>query len=100
VKSIQRLTEYQHGTLTYNIGTGTGYSVKQVIDSFKEVSGKEIKVITGPRRPGDIAECTADSSLANTELGWHANFGLTEMITSAWHWQSKNPRGYSNKGNT
>jgi UDP-glucose 4-epimerase len=94
VKSIEKLTSKVTGSLIYNIGTGTGYSVQQMVETFRQVSGKEIKAVIGPRRPGDIAECTADATLANTELGWHAEFGLQEMIESAWKWQSANPNGY------
>jgi len=65
-----------------------------MVDTFSKVSGKEIKTVIGPRRPGDIAECTADASLANKELGWSAQYGLQEMIESAWKWQSQNPHGY------
>jgi UDP-glucose 4-epimerase len=94
VKSIEKLTSSPKGTLIYNIGTGTGYSVKQMVETFRQVSGKEIKTVIGPRRAGDIAECTADATLANKELGWHAEYGLQEMIESAWKWQSNNPNGY------
>ena len=94
VKSIEKLTSNVNSTLIYNIGTGTGYSVKQMVETFRQVSGKEIKTVIGPRRPGDIAECTADATLANNELGWHAEFGLQEMIESAWKWQSNYPNGY------
>lgn len=94
VKSIEKLTNHDKGTLIYNIGTGTGYSVKQMVDTFSRISGKEIKTVIGPRRAGDIAECTADATLANNDLGWSAKFGLDEMIASAWNWQSKYPNGY------
>ncbi len=94
VKSIEKLTQHDKGTLIYNVGTGTGYSVKQMIDAFRKISGREIKSVVGPRRPGDIAECTADPTLANNELNWHAQFGLEEMIESAWKWQSNYPNGY------
>ncbi len=94
VKSIEKLAKHDKGTLIYNIGTGTGYSVKQMVETFSQVSGKEIKTVVGPRRPGDIAECTADASRANNELGWHAQHDLQDMIVSAWKWQSQNPNGY------
>lgn len=94
VKSIEKLTSDVNGTLIYNIGTGTGYSVKQMVETFRKVSGKEIKTVIGPRRAGDIAECTADATLANNDLNWHAEFGLQEMIESAWKWQSNYPNGY------
>jgi len=94
VKAIEKLNTKSGGTLIYNIGTGTGYSVKQMVETFRNVSGKEIKTVIGPRRAGDIAECTADATLANEELGWHAEYGLQEMIESAWKWQSNNPNGY------
>jgi len=94
VKSIQKLTSDVKETLIYNIGTGTGYSVKQMVETFSQVSGKEIKTVIGPRRAGDIAECTADATLANNDLGWQAEYGLQEMVESAWKWQSNYPNGY------
>ena len=95
VKSIEKLASQDKGTLIYNIGTGRGYSVKEMLEAFRRISGQEIKAVVGPRREGDIGECIADATLANNELGWTAQFGLDEMIASAWKWQSENPRGYN-----
>lgn len=81
----------------YNIGTGQGYSVQEVISTYREVSKHPIPARIGPRRSGDVAICTADVHRANTELSWHAQFDLHSMITSAWHWQSQNPHGYTHK---
>ncbi|MDD7984116.1 UDP-glucose 4-epimerase GalE [Lentisphaera marina] len=94
VKSIEKLDSQDKGTLIYNIGTGRGYSVKEMIEAFRRISGKEIKAVVAPRREGDIGECTADASLANNDLGWHAKYDLDDMIASAWKWQSQNPNGY------
>ena len=93
-KSIEKLATQDKGTLIYNIGTGRGYSVKEMLEAFRRISGQEIKAVVGPRREGDIGECTADPTLANDELGWRAQLGLDEMVASAWKWQSENPRGY------
>lgn len=78
----------------YNLGTGKGYSVKQVIAAFEVASGKKIPVRIGPRRPGDIAACYADATKANKELRWEAQYRLETMCTDAWRWQSKNPDGF------
>ena len=94
VKALVRVTDKKTGTLIYNIGTGRGYSVKEMVEAFRRISGKEIKAVIAPRREGDIGECTADSTLANKELGWQAKYGLDEMVASAWKWQSENPNGY------
>lgn len=94
VKSIEKLATQDKGTLIYNIGTGRGYSVKEMLEAFRRISGQEIKAVVGPRREGDIGECTADPTLANDELGWRAQLGLDEMVASAWKWQCENPRGY------
>ena len=77
-----------------SIGTGTGYSVKEMVETFREVSGKEIKAVVGPRRPGDISTYIADPTRANQELQWTAKYDLKAMIESAWKWQSNYPSGY------
>ena len=94
VKSLVRIDDQKTGTLIYNVGTGRGYSVKEMIDAFRRVSGKEIKAVIAPRRPGDVAEVTADPTLCNKELNWNAQYGLEEMVASAWKWQSQNPNGF------
>lgn len=83
------------GLKIYNLGTGNGYSVLQVVKAFEKASGKKVPYKICPRRPGDIAECWADPSLAATELGWKAERGIDEMCADTWRWQSSNPNGYS-----
>lgn len=86
--------EHMNSIQVFNIGTGRGYSVKEMIHAFRELSGREIPVITGPRREGDVAILTANPSLAQKQLNWKAEFGLNEMVRDAWNWQSKNPKGF------
>ncbi len=83
------------GVVTYNLGTGQGYSVLEVIAAFEKASGKPIPYQLADRRPGDIAACYADPTLAKSELGWVANRGLEEMCVDSWRWQSQNPNGYT-----
>ncbi len=78
----------------YNLGTGRGYSVLEVVKAFGKACGKEIPYEIKPRRAGDIATCYADSSKAAEELGWHAEMGLDEMCADTWNWQKNNPEGY------
>ncbi len=79
----------------YNLGNGKGYSVRQVIDTVKRVSGKDFKVEEAPRRPGDPAVLTADASKAKTQLGWTTKYPeLTKIVETAWKWHSQNPDGY------
>ncbi|MDP4552525.1 UDP-glucose 4-epimerase GalE [Alkalihalobacillus macyae] len=82
------------GVEAYNLGTGNGYSVLQMVKAFEEATGKEVKYSVAPRRPGDIAECYADPTKAKEELGWVAEKGIEEMCQDTWRWQSKNPDGY------
>lgn len=79
---------------TWNLGTGIGYSVLQMISGFEAVSGCEVPYEIVDRRAGDIAECWADASKAFSELGWRAERGLHEMLEDTWRWQSANPDGY------
>lgn len=83
----------------YNIGTGTAVSVLELIEAFKVASGKNIPYKIVARRPGDIASCYADPSLANQELGWHAKLSLQDGCNSTWKWQSQNPNGFEVVGN-
>lgn len=78
----------------YNLGTGCGYSVLDVIHAFSKAVGREIPYVIKPRRAGDIATCYADSTKAKEELGWTAERGIDEMCADSWRWQSKNPDGY------
>jgi len=82
------------GVYTFNLGTGHGYSVLEVVRAFETVTGQHIPFRVVDRRPGDIAQCYADASLAERELGWKVQRGIAEMCKSAWNWQEKNPRGY------
>ena len=86
------------GHKIYNLGTGTGYSVLEIVEAFKEASGREIPYIIGDRRPMDVASCYSDPSLAKKELNWEAKRGLKEMCEDQWNWQSQNPHGYIQKG--
>ncbi len=94
VKALEKIVE-NPGVKIYNLGTGKGYSVLEVVENFKEASGVDIPYVIGPRRPGDIAECYADASLAKEELGWEAEFGIKEMCADSWNWQKNNPSGYN-----
>ncbi len=82
------------GVETYNIGTGRGYSVFEIISAFEKASGRKISHKVVDRRPGDIATCFADPTKANKELGWAAQYGINQMCIDAWQWQEKNPNGY------
>ncbi len=82
------------GVYVYNLGTGNGYSVLEVIAAFEKACGKKLPYSFKPRRAGDIAECYADASKAKKELGWEAKLGIDEMCSSLWNWQKKNPNGY------
>lgn len=95
VKAVDKMLGAEDiGLKIYNLGTGKGYSVLQVLKAFEKVCGKEIPHVIEPRRPGDVAECWADSSLANKELGWKAEYGIEKMCADLWNWQTKNPHGF------
>ncbi|WP_040196871.1 UDP-glucose 4-epimerase GalE [Candidatus Soleaferrea massiliensis] len=81
------------GVMTYNLGTGNGYSVLQVVAAFEKASGVSIKKKIAPRRPGDIAECYADPTKAREELGWEATRGIEEMCADTWRFTQNNPNG-------
>lgn len=83
------------GISAYNLGTGKGYSVLEIVDTFEKVTGRKIPYQIIDRRPGDVANCYADPSKANEELGWIAKKGLTEMCEDTWRWQVNNPNGYT-----
>ncbi|SCP96323.1 UDP-glucose 4-epimerase GalE [Anaerobium acetethylicum] len=93
VKAIQKVSE-KKGLLIYNLGTGKGYSVLDMVRSFEKACGKPVKYEIKPRRPGDIATCYADPAKAKAELGWEAQRGIEEMCEDSWRWQSNNPNGY------
>ncbi len=93
VKAIRKLQD-KEGLSVYNLGTGTGYSVLDMVKAFSKACKKQIPYEIKPRRPGDIAKCYADPGKAKRELGWEASRGLDEMCADAWRWQSMNPEGY------
>lgn len=93
LKALQKISA-SSGVHVWNLGTGTGYSVLEIVKAFERASGCSIPYQVTPRRPGDIAECWADPSKAERELGWKANRGLDSMMIDTWRWQSKNPKGY------
>ena len=85
----------EKGSRTYNLGSGKGYSIKEVIQTCREITGHEIPAVVGPRRPGDPAILVASSAKIQKELGWKPKYGLKEIIESAYSWHKNNPRGYS-----
>lgn len=93
IKALEKLDE-NPGLVTYNLGTGNGYSVLDLVKAFEKVSGKDMPYKIVDRRPGDIAMCYADPTKANVELRWNAQFGIEEMCEDSWIWQSNNPDGY------
>ncbi len=88
LKAVEKL-ENGNGVFTYNLGTGNGYSVLQVVKAFEKASGKTVKYKIAPRRPGDIAACYADPTKAANELHWRAKFGIDEMCADAWNFAEK-----------
>lgn len=95
IKALQKLARDHVGVREYNLGTGHGYSVLQMIEAFANASGKQISYKIVERRPGDIAACYAKPDRAKNELGWEAEKDLVDMCVDSWRWQSTNPQGYS-----
>ncbi len=93
VKAIEGMEKLE-GVNIFNLGTGTGYSVLDIIKAFNKACGKELPYVIDPRRPGDIAQCYSDPEKAFKVLGWKAEKTLDDMCTDSWNWQSKNPDGY------
>ncbi|GLP96941.1 UDP-glucose 4-epimerase GalE [Paraferrimonas sedimenticola] len=94
LKALDKL-EQNPGLVTYNLGTGNGYSVLEMVAAFEKASGRDVPYQIGPRRPGDIAACYAQVTLAEQELGWTAQKSLDDMTQDSWRWQSQNPKGYA-----
>ena len=94
VKALRKFGD-NAGVSVYNLGTGNGYSVLQVIAAFEKACGHKLPYEIKPRRAGDIATCYCDPSKAAKELGWEAKYGIDEMCADSWNWQSKNPNGYA-----
>jgi UDP-glucose 4-epimerase len=82
------------GVEVYNLGTGHGYSVLDMVKAFEEVNGVKIPYVIDPRRPGDIGTCYSAPGKAAEELGWRAEYGIEEMVRDSWNWQKQNPNGY------
>lgn len=96
LKALTRI-ENHAGVSIYNLGTGKGFSVLEMVKAFEQASGKSVPFNISPRRAGDIAECWSDASKANQELGWSAERDLKQMMVDSWRWQSQNPEGYTEK---
>lgn len=97
VKALDKLAKEQGGVWIYNLGTGVGYSVLDVINAFEEANNLKINYVFKERRAGDVPQCYADSSKAERELGWKAKYGIREMCEDSWRWQKNNPNGYDEK---
>ncbi|MCL6572218.1 MAG: GDP-mannose 4,6-dehydratase, partial [Bacillus sp. (in: Bacteria)] len=96
LKALERMSKTT-GLETYNLGTGKGYSVLEIIEAFQKASGVEVAFKIIEPRPGDVATCYADPTKAKIELGWVAEKRIEEMCEDAWRWQVKNPNGYDNE---
>ncbi len=96
LRALEKIT-YTTGIEAFNLGTGNGYSVLEMISAFEKASGKKIPYRIVDSRPGDVAICYADPSKAERGLGWVAKKGIDDMCKDAWHWQSENPNGYKNQ---
>ena len=94
VKALKKLEDHS-GLSIYNLGTGVGYSVLDVVKNFEKATGIQIPYEIKPRRAGDIATCYSDASKAKRELGWEAEYGIEDMCADSWRWQSMNPNGYA-----
>ncbi len=93
VKALKKIEE-NAGLCVYNLGTGVGYSVLDIVKNFEEANGVKIPYVIKPRRAGDIATCYSDATKAKEELGWTAQYGIKEMCADSWRWQKNNPNGY------
>jgi len=93
VAALKKL-ESGEGVYAYNLGTGVGYSVLDVLHAFERACGRALPYVLAPRRPGDVAACYADPEKAALELGWRAAYGIDRMCEDAWRWQSQNPNGF------
>ena len=91
---ISSQRDKEKGLYIYNLGTGHGYSVLDVVKAFEKVNGVKIPYVIKERRPGDIATCFCNPTKAKEELGWEAKYGIEEMCRDSWRWQSQNPNGY------
>jgi len=97
VRALEQLHN-SPGHHLFNLGTGQGYSVLQMVEAFRQVSGHPIPLTFAPRRPGDVSACYADAGKALQQLGWQAKLHLTDMVSDTWRWQQQNPQGYRTGG--
>lgn len=95
VCALHKIEASDPGVLIYNLGTGIGYSVLDVVKAYGKACGRDLPYKILDRRPGDIATCYADPAKAKAELGWEAQFGIERMCADSWKWQSTNPEGYA-----
>jgi len=96
LSAIQYMQKEKSGLITFNLGTGNGFSVIEMVKAMEKACGHEIKYTIGPRRSGDIATCYADAALAEKEMNWKASRSLDDMCSDLWRWQQKNPQGFQN----
>ncbi|QFK72919.1 UDP-glucose 4-epimerase GalE [Pradoshia sp. D12] len=96
LKALEKVMS-SSGVEAYNLGTGNGYSVLEMVKAFEKASGRQVPYRIVDRRPGDVAICYADPSKAKKELGWVAERGIEEMCRDSWRWQEKNPNGYDSE---
>jgi UDP-glucose-4-epimerase len=94
LKAIEYFDKMDENVEAYNLGTGVGYSVIEVVKAFEEVTGITVAHTITDKRAGDVAQCYSDATLAKTKLGWEAERGLKEMCEDSWNWQKNNPNGY------
>lgn len=94
VKAVNNILDGKKGVQIFNLGTGKGYSVLDIVKAFSKAYGKELPYKIAPRRPGDLAVCFSDPTKAKKVLGWEAKRGIDDMCRDSWNWQSKNPNGY------
>lgn len=94
VKAVEKILKDEPTVNVYNLGTGNGYSVLDIVKAFEQASGQKIEYKIAPRRPGDLDVCYSDATKAYNELGWKAERGLLEMCEDSWRWQSNNPNGF------
>lgn len=94
VKAVNNILDGKKGVQIFNLGTGKGYSVLDIVKAFSKAYGKELPYKIAPRRPGDLAVCFSDPTKAKEVLGWEAKRGIDDMCRDSWNWQSNNPNGY------
>ncbi len=97
IKALEKMKTLNGEVKIYNLGTGKGSSVFDVLHAYERACGRKLPYVIAPRRPGDADACWADPTLAEKELGWKAKFNLDDMCRDSWNWQSKNPYGFAGK---